>query len=134
MRRLSLLLVLAFCTDLGATEIYKWTDDKGKVHYSDRPPPKGHAFERREVAPVPDSAADEAPAAPQSPECALATKNLGILESNPVVLMDTNGDGEPERLEGDSLMERIALTRQQVQRLCAAPSSPDDASDEEQQN
>ncbi len=24
-----------------ATELYKWTDDKGVIHYSDTPPPKG---------------------------------------------------------------------------------------------
>lgn len=33
----ALLLILIFCTFSGA-DIYKWVDDKGVVHFSDRPP------------------------------------------------------------------------------------------------
>ena len=35
------LVALLACGSVVATELYKWTDDKGVVHYSDTPPPKG---------------------------------------------------------------------------------------------
>lgn len=35
------LVALLACGTVVATELYKWTDDKGVVHYSDTPPPKG---------------------------------------------------------------------------------------------
>ena len=35
------LTALFACGTVMATELYKWTDDKGIIHYSDTPPPKG---------------------------------------------------------------------------------------------
>ena len=35
-----LILLVSANTDVVADKIYKWVDDNGKVHYSDRPPPK----------------------------------------------------------------------------------------------
>jgi hypothetical protein len=109
-----------------AGEIYKWTDDKGKVHYSDKPPEQTE-FERRAIPSEPQRPQSTAAAPPPTPECALARKNLDTLENNPVVLMDTNGDGEAERLEGESLQARIALTKQQIERLCVATDSDSEA-------
>jgi glutaredoxin len=40
--RLLLLLVLSTPV-LAAAEIYKWTDEQGKIHYSDSPPPETKA-------------------------------------------------------------------------------------------
>ena len=33
---------------LGTTRLYKWRDDKGTVHITDKPPPEGTKFEKLE--------------------------------------------------------------------------------------
>ena len=35
----NLLLILTLCCGLASAEVYKWTDENGKLHYSDKPPP-----------------------------------------------------------------------------------------------
>ena len=50
--RLAELSAVAFfvsltCGVAGAAELYKWTDGKGVVHYSDTPPPKGSEAAQR---------------------------------------------------------------------------------------
>lgn len=40
-------LALLACGAAGAAELYKWTDSKGVVHYSDTPPPKGSEAAQR---------------------------------------------------------------------------------------
>lgn len=39
MRNAPLLLLLAACAGASAAEVYRWTDEDGTVHYSDRPLP-----------------------------------------------------------------------------------------------
>ena len=41
--RLPLLLAAAFLLSPASAQLYKWTDDKGVIHYSDKAPPKGGA-------------------------------------------------------------------------------------------
>jgi len=39
--RCAILVVLAVASSTAAAQIYRWTDEKGKVHISDTPPPPG---------------------------------------------------------------------------------------------
>ncbi|HUQ75066.1 MAG TPA: glutaredoxin family protein [Burkholderiales bacterium] len=41
MRRLALAVVLAGCAATAGAQLYRWTDEKGKVHFGDTPPPAG---------------------------------------------------------------------------------------------
>lgn len=99
MRPIALLLALcAFTAQAG--ELYKWTDDQGQVHYTDRPP-ENTEFEKREVRSEPDSPPQEAvaEAAKETPECERARQNLKTLTESTQVSMDLDGDGTPEALD-----------------------------------
>ncbi|MFT3790156.1 MAG: DUF4124 domain-containing protein [Rudaea sp.] len=58
---------------IGATELYKWTDKNGVVHYSDVPPPKGDETAKRvrlngTESPNDEPAAEAKPAEPEKTE------------------------------------------------------------------
>lgn len=40
-----LVLICIFSSVAGAAEVYKWVDEKGVVHYSDKPPPEEQVIE-----------------------------------------------------------------------------------------
>ena len=107
-----------------AGEMYKWTDAQGRTHYSDKPPPgQLEGVEQRELPKAADTAKPEPE--PESPECQLARKNLTTFQANPVVLMDTDGDGTPERIEGDALQRLAERAKQQIATYCIAkPAEP----------
>jgi hypothetical protein len=48
--------------EAGAQPVYKWTDERGVVHFSDSAPPKGTDYQVRKVAPAP-APAEQAPSA-----------------------------------------------------------------------
>ncbi len=111
------------CCSAQAAEMYKWTDDKGRVHYSDKPPAKGVESEKREFAEQPD-AATPAPAAKkeESLECQLSRKNLKTLQDNPKVQMDLDGDGTAETIEGDAHAAQVTRAERQIAVACSAPA------------
>lgn len=43
--RWAIMLMACFVVNTGFAEVYKWVDDKGKVHFGDRPPAKSQAVE-----------------------------------------------------------------------------------------
>ena len=69
-----------------ATELYKWTDKNGVVHYSDAPPPKGDEAAQRLRLNGTESPKNEAEAKPAEPEKADANKPA---EPPPAALPDT---------------------------------------------
>ncbi len=96
---LSLACFLVMCNHASAApgKVYKWTDDKGLVHYSERPPigrqteivkphighsdPVDYGAAFKDKGKEPDKNAD-AKALPKDPNrCAAARKNLEILKT-----------------------------------------------------
>jgi hypothetical protein len=60
MRKLALIVAIVA---LGAqAEIYKWTDDKGQVHYGEQPPPDANTKTIKAPAAGPETAPADAPA------------------------------------------------------------------------
>jgi len=52
MKRLSVAIALALCVALPASaQMYKWVDEKGKVQYSDKPPPSNIKTEKLRAPP-----------------------------------------------------------------------------------
>ncbi|MGE0208316.1 MAG: DUF4124 domain-containing protein [Lysobacteraceae bacterium] len=110
----------------GASDVYRWVDEKGVSHYSDKPPADGK-FERVNVraggasaVSTPDPAAAEQEPAKEDPaiaraeRCKSARANLAALRSNLEVSIEDNGKtralSESERLEYADRNERaIAL-------------------------
>jgi glutaredoxin len=40
MKPLAMIALLALCASAQAGQLYRWTDEEGRVHYTDQPPPK----------------------------------------------------------------------------------------------
>ena len=74
MIRVPLLLVLAGIASAASAQLYRWTDDKGRVHITDTPPPASAKSVQRKAVP-----SSSAPAAPQqSFELSQAMKDFPI--------------------------------------------------------
>jgi hypothetical protein len=128
-------LLCAGTAALAAGEIYKWTDAKGQVHYSDTPPP-GQEHSRVAVRGVRQSiasaAADEAaaeaaaaaasPAKPVAPtqqsNCDIAKRNLDTFAKSTSVVMDSDGDGKPEPLDEATRTAELARNQELVRIYC----------------
>lgn len=132
MRRLLPTLLLLLAGHLAAGELYKWTDEKGRTHYSDRPPAEDIQAERRELPPAASvTPVDTAPPSEAEQRCEQARKSLQTLRDNPRVAMDLDGDGTPEELNAAAREAQIGIAERNLQRLCAAPApAPDDAEGE----
>ena len=86
--RLAALLAVAAVLASGvaaAAELYKWTDSKGVVHYSDTPPPKGGEAPQRLRLNGTESPTKPDPAAEQKAE----TEAGKAAEATPTTLPDT---------------------------------------------
>jgi hypothetical protein len=123
-----------------ASTVYKWTDDKGVVQYTDAPP-DGRKFERMEVGgsgkaraadptqavPASSTAGEPSPAQRRldtmKANCDTARKNLETMERFPVVTADTNNDGIAETLDGATRDSAIEQNRELVRQYCLDPST-----------
>ncbi|MEW9624276.1 DUF4124 domain-containing protein [Rhodanobacter geophilus] len=121
-----------------AQQIYKWTDAKGTVHYSQSAPAEGTRYQQVKLtggvesadAPAPQPAADDTPAlaaAPAAPVadtpanraklCATLKSNLATLQgSGPVVMQES---GKPALLSDAQRKQQTATASAQYQQYCA---------------
>lgn len=136
MRRLrSALALLAAAAVLisnaqAATEVYKWTDEKGLVHYTDAPP-EGHQYEKlnlgssrtlSEAPPPTPELPVEVPKVPQpvtQSNCEIARKNLNTFATNENISMDNDGDGKPEALDAAQRAKEVTRNQELVKIYCA---------------
>jgi hypothetical protein len=133
-------------TGLQAKEMYRWTDENGVVHYTDRKPPAQVDYETSHV-PDPNPAPGAAPAAvpadegepnfaqqrreeiaqkkrearetgaQREAECAAWRAEVDRLEPNRRVFF-TNEDGETERMDDVERVNRVAELKQQIAKNC----------------
>jgi hypothetical protein len=117
-----------------ADDVYKWTDKNGVSHYADAPP-DGTKYEKLSVSRGASRRAEE-PAAENgeaadgsevaqsgtvgaSTSCVQARSNLDILNNNPVVRKDTDGDGVLENISGEQRQAEIDRAQRLVDIYCA---------------
>ena len=112
-----------------AEQFYKWQDDKGVWHFS-ATPPKGQAADKLKVRTQAGRSTDETedeesdaddaekPAATESVNCTTARNNLTVLNNNPVVSKDVDGDGVAENLSLEQHQEEISFAEQQIAAFC----------------
>jgi len=68
MLRLALAFALLACASAASAQLYRWTDEKGKVHFGDTPPPAGaRDVQKKGVASGPASAVENLPYALRQP-------------------------------------------------------------------
>lgn len=138
MRRLPLVLMLLLLAPAVAAQVYKWTDARGTVHYSETPPPQGTQYKRinthgmeQPAAPAPAAKPDAvasrpAPAStggvPNTPEnrarlCTSLKTNLDLLKGKEGVTLEQDGKSVP--LDETQRNQQIALAEQQYQQFCS---------------
>ncbi len=130
-----------------SAEIYQWTDEQGRKHFSQTPPPSGQQYSRKELKTTPpsDPAAArarldrlleqrkqlQASKQQQSEEaqrqaseakqrqrrCASVRKHLQQLELRHRILL-RNTDGSVTRLSEEERQQRIAQARAQLKEFC----------------
>ncbi|MCI1728431.1 MAG: DUF4124 domain-containing protein [Chiayiivirga sp.] len=128
-------MLLLAASSSQASAVYKWTDDKGVVQYTDAPP-EGRKFERLDVrgastqsAPteenLPDVAGTEEEPNPAQQRlaamkinCQHARDNLATLEKYQVVTSDRDGDGKQETLDAAGREDAIARSRELIRQNC----------------
>ena len=122
------LLALCSAAASAAGEVYKWTDDEGRVHYTDAPP-DGRDYERIKVRGVvaradaqPEADAPAAEAKPAAPtrqsNCEIAKKNLETFRTSTAISMDRDGDGTPEPLDDAERAKELARNEELARLLC----------------
>ncbi len=103
--------------------VYQWKDAQGRTHYSSSPPASG-VFKSRAVATdTPRPAAK--PVAPESAQCTSVRANLATLKANSNVLMDSDGDGKPDRtLSADEHANQLKLAESYLVANCGGTAQP----------
>ena len=82
MTRIAFLSLLLAGMTAWAGQVYKWTDDKGKVHYGDKPVAAGAAKVEQKIGTVPPGQTEaELAQAKQAQECAAETDKLAAYKS-----------------------------------------------------
>ncbi|WP_144290319.1 DUF4124 domain-containing protein [Chitinilyticum litopenaei] len=139
MKRFTLILALLLAAGAQA-QIYKWTDDSGRVHYSDQPPPgkggqakvvdtKGAAVSsvssgggkasasvaasKPEVMPSPVARKD-----PNGPGCEDARKRLSFLQGAKLYKNVSNDKGQMEFIDEKKKQEEIRTQTEFLEKNC----------------
>jgi hypothetical protein len=95
------LLALCVVTPAAAGDVYHWKDAHGVTQYSSTPPAKGK-FKSRPIRDN-DVQATTTPAKPtENPACAIARKNVELLQGKAAVQIDSDGDGKPDKTLSDA--------------------------------
>lgn len=139
------MLMLGACLALASAsvnaEVYKWTDESGKVHYGDRKPERGNAQQINVrsgkpsqpslMAPEPETAASQEDAGEKTAEktsgpteaqlkanCDIARKNLKTIEENARIRIQ---EGDQQRY---LTPEEIAAERAKMEELVQSSCQP----------
>ena len=118
-------LLLLSSLDVCADDLYRWTDSRGVVHYTDKPP-HGVNAEKLSVTNTPtlanprtDEVEDtaEAPADPDAVRCQAERDRLAILEKNSRVQME-NRDGTVRELSEEEMRQEREFSQRAIERFC----------------
>ena len=115
-----------------AEKYYKWQDETGTWHYSNKPP-KGQEAQPLNVrakpaTPTEGEAIAKAEAEKEavkrelsgvdSANCKRVQDNLRVLLNHTQVQKDVDGDGKEEILTPDEQLAEVSATRKQVEKYC----------------
>ena len=137
------ILALALCLPLHAGKIYKWQDENGSWHYSEKPPlegtpetiklkaskkivgTEGEGQEQSEDEKEPKSIKlpeeDTTPvytAEEKRANCALASERLKGLESHPRALINDTETGEPRYLTPKEHEDLQKTSKEEIKKFC----------------
>lgn len=124
-------LLLASSPGVCAAELYRWTDSRGVVHYTDKPP-RGVNAEKLSASTAPSLAnpradqaesATDAPANPDAARCQAERDRLAILEKNNRIQME-NRDGTVRELSEEEIKQEREFSQRAVERFCNPQQAP----------
>ena len=143
MRRTAILLALLLVTPLASAQVYKWTDAKGVVHYSDVPPAQGVKYKNMHMSltggSAPAAATSASPAAAASPVdagaapasartvadnpenraklCAQLRQNYTLLKGSQPLTRD-DAKGQKQLVSEQQRTQDMVNTQQQLRQYC----------------
>jgi len=118
--------------------IYKWKDAQGMVHYTERPPEPGVAFEKvrrttdkgqkeipvrapQQSASNDDSTKDDSYNSWRRDNCKIATQNLDVLQNASRIAQD-DGQGGKRLMTDEEKAAQIKKMTEQQQKYCESDS------------
>lgn len=115
-----------------AADLYRWTDARGVVHYTDKPP-RGVNAEKLSVNKTPTlsnpreelaEGESEAAADPDAARCQAERDRLAILQNNSRIQME-NRDGTVRELSDAEIQQEREFSQRAIERFCKTqqPSS-----------
>lgn len=125
MRTIIAILLAGCCGAAAAEEVYKWTDQNGRVHYGDRPKAGAQVVDVKPGSGTGEPSDEEAAktAAAKAAECDSKKKQLAGYRSAPSI-KEINGLGEEREYSAEEKQKLIARVEQQVTAACGpAPES-----------
>lgn len=126
-------LLLLSSLGVCAADLYRWTDSRGIVHYTDKPP-HGVNAEKLSVTNTPTLAnpradrtegATDAAANPDAARCQAERDRLAILQKNSRVQME-NRDGTVRELSEAEMQQEREFSQRAVERFCKPQESTAD--------
>jgi hypothetical protein len=115
------LLATAVSATASAGDVYQWKNAQGVTQYSSLPPPTG-TFKVRSIRNDGSAQiADVSTKAAENPSCAIARKNMELLQGKAAIQIDSNGDGKPDKtLSDDDRANQMQLAQATLKVNCAA--------------
>ena len=124
------LIAACACATVVAGDIYQWKDAKGVTHYGSVPPATG-AYKVRTLNgtdPAPPVAAKSA----ENPACAIARKNVELLQGKAAIQVDSDGDGKPDKTLTDAdRTNQMALAQSTLKVNCAQATGDNKAASDQ---
>lgn len=117
---LALLLSLPLMS--AAADLYQWKDERGVIHYSDKPP-KGVKAERvkkkgpQSLGTINSDEVSESNDDPDAVRCQAERDRLALLQSNRRIQMQER-DGSLKELTQEEINAEIEFSRRAIARLC----------------
>lgn len=120
MRKLTLTLISAlmltsWSATVQANKLYRWVDEQGRVHFTDRPP-QGQRVETLRVRPPPAAAPEQRNEV--SAECLQAREKLAEFQ-NAERIVERDGLGQERAYSEQERALLIARSQNQVEQTCA---------------
>lgn len=118
--------------EVSAAPVYRWTDEHGVVHFSQRPPAEAPADLREQQIALP-SAPPVAEASQDQTEpdetrdqavdqaCLQALHRWEAIQRRPAIGVIRPGSNEPQLARGLDLQEQLARARFDVEQFCGQP-------------
>lgn len=117
MKRASGLLVLLLGFAAQAAQVYTWTDEKGRTHFSDKPVPSAKKIEVNPPGAAAEAAAQETDAAKRAQACQAKREQVETYQKASKVIERDSLGRETEFSEAER-QQLIARVQQQADEAC----------------